>query len=221
MGRRIRGAAFPGLLAALLLAVAASRAQATTIVITFEDFPDAFAQTAFPASYAGLTWTNWQHYAPLAPYQPNGQNAIFAGPAGGANVNSFAFTDTVFTGAWFSLSPFAAFQGTVQFQLFLDNTLVHTSTTLSSIVNDPSLRFLPSGYSGLVDEVRVVTSAGLIPTDGNAAWIMDDVTFEAVPEPGSLLLLGSGLASAAAWHRRRGRALSRNTSPVSAARRDI
>ena len=49
--------------------------------LTFEDQADSIPfNSPFPASYQGITWTNWRHYAPYTPngYFPDGVNAIFA-----------------------------------------------------------------------------------------------------------------------------------------------
>src|SRR4029453_11353801 len=40
----------------------------------------------------------------------------------------------------------------------------------------PALTFLPSGYAGLVDEVRVISLGNSMLSIGSV-WIMDDVTF--------------------------------------------
>jgi hypothetical protein len=65
--------------AGLGIDVSTAGSTASTI-IDFEDQPDSFANTPFPASYQGVTWTNWKHYAPYTVngYQPHGVNAIFA-----------------------------------------------------------------------------------------------------------------------------------------------
>jgi hypothetical protein len=78
------------------------------------------------------------------------------------------------------------------------NNLLATSGTLQL---GPTPTFLPSGYLGWN-----VTTVGVV---GYASIrVMDDVTYEVagapvVPEPASLLLLGTGLVGLARWRRRR------------------
>jgi hypothetical protein len=183
----------------LLTLVALARpAAATQIVVTFEDQDDIIGfQTPFPTTYAGITWTDWRHYAPYAgPYDADGVNAIYAGDDGA----KFEFSDQVFAGASFS-APYLFAPGyvgsTLYFELYLDGALVHTSGNLSS----DQLSFLSSGYSGLVDEVVVRSDAPMMTSIG-AAWIMDNVTF-GVPDTGSTFaLLGGSLAALALLRRR-------------------
>ena len=119
-------------------------------VIGFEDQPDVISPTTtpFPSSYHGMTWTNWLHYAPYPTlYRQHGVNAIFAAVDGAR----FTFGPRVFIGARFS--RFAGAPGDVYFELYRSASLVWTSTVLADV--PPQLTFLPSGYLGMVDEVRV------------------------------------------------------------------
>ena len=52
---------------------------------------------------------------------------------------------------------------------------MHTSATLAD--TPPTLTFLPSGYGGLVDEVRVRSLGSTIVAAGST-WVMDDITFQ-------------------------------------------
>lgn len=191
----------------LVMLAVARPATASPIVIDFEDQPDVMGGGPFPVSYQGVTWTadHWLQYAPYEPngYDPDGVNAIYAADVshGPDSFSSFTFPDQVFVGASFS-APLIfdpRFISRLFFELYDNGSLVHTSADLGS----GALTFLPSGYGGLVDEVRVVTlrnggTQGSLMTPGGSAWIMDNVTFDIpaaaeVPEPASLLLLGSGL----------------------------
>jgi hypothetical protein len=139
-------------------------------VIDFEDQPDSMpVGTSLPTSYVGMTWTNWQEYAPYpAPYLSHGANSIF--PRGdGASI---AFAARMFLGAWFSRAP--GHPGDVYFEMYRNGTLVALSPILPE--TGPQLVFLPSGYQGLVDQI-VVRSLGGSAIPGSSWWVMDDVTF--------------------------------------------
>jgi len=143
------------------------RGDLSATVVDFEDVADSvpFYQP-FPASYHGITWTGWYHYAPYgAPYQPHGVNAVFSlGDAA-----SFSFPEQMFVGASFSRNP--TYPGRVYFELYDRRQLVWTSSDLADL--PPQRTFLPSGFAGLVDEVRVRS------TTGAGGWLIDDVTFAA------------------------------------------
>ena len=90
----------------------------------------------------------------------------------------------IFDGAYFS-----GFDD-VQFNLYIGATLVGTSSVLSLGGIGPSTHgptFLASGYAGPVDTVGIVGD--------RSYFVMDNFTFEQVPEPSTLLLLGIGAIS--------------------------
>src|SRR5262249_41636546 len=63
---------------------------------------------------------------------------------------------------------------------YRSGSLVATSGVLAQ--TQPHLTFLPSGYNGLVDEVRVI-ALGTSMTAAGSPWIMDDVSFADGPTP--------------------------------------
>jgi len=156
---------------------------ASATVINFDDLPDGLV----PDGYQNVTWYGeWTNYTePQDPYNPHS-------PPGrvydGLTDAKFTFNSpVVFNGAWFAGYDFAP----VQFQGYLNGVLEFTSGTLAPS-NVPT--FLDSGYAGLVNEIHVLSP-------DPDFFVMDDVTF--TPEPGSLVLMGTGLAGLAGYLRRK------------------
>jgi hypothetical protein len=182
------------------LALVAGAPSATADTLDFEEFPDSFSTAAFDGSYGGIDWGTglWQHYAPYPEgwYLPNGVNAIYGAYPAQPNPVSFSFEDggRVFEGASFN----GAVSQTLQYLLYSGDTLVHTSAEFELTALDP-MSFYESGYSGVVDRVEIHSE---VPS----YWIMDDVTFSAVPEPATAILCAAALLAGAGVRRlRRGR----------------
>lgn len=182
----------------LVLAMAAPFASAT--VVTFDDLTD---DGLVPADYAGLDWSasSWFQYGgEQSPYTPHsGDRRATLGFDGSSATSAIGFlTPSSFQGAWF-----AGFDGVnVAIDLYFAGSLV-ASTSLLNLSDSPA--FLGSGYAGLVDRL-------VFRSNDPAFFVMDDLTFSAVPEPASGALALGGLAVAALVIRRR-----KTSSPINAA----
>lgn len=152
------------------------------IVADFEDAPVCDNTRPNMGVYAGIDFmSQWTCYAsPQPPFNPaSGTNRVYA-VDGSANASSAFFSflggPVNFLGAYFSGSA------NVVFNLFLGGSLMASS---GSLLTTGTPTFLSAGYAGPVDKVQVV--------GGDVNWVMDDVTYSVVPEPGAILLLGTGL----------------------------
>lgn len=152
-------------------------------VIDFDDLKGDNIQV--PDGYGGVAdWGGWVYYGfDQFPYNPHSApNRVYNNTDG---VFGFGY-DAFFDGAWF------AGHDTVQFELYLDGDLVHTSEIVDNM-SDGVVRWLPSGYDLAIDTVKVLGNLGF--------FVMDDVTYHKVPAPATISLLG--LAGLFARRRRR------------------
>ncbi len=176
--------------------LAAGAANAT--VVTFDDLS---GTDIVPDGYGGIIWNGvYQYYDdPQSPFTPASPAERAYGACNCLTDNSFFFAAPVtFNGAYFAGQPYA----TNDFELLLGGVVVATSASLT-LSATPT--FLASGYSGLVDQVDVQTNSP-------GHWVIDNITYNGVPEPGAwaLMLIGFGLVGGAL--RRRVAALSAQTS---------
>jgi PEP-CTERM motif len=97
--------------------------------------------------------------------------------------------------------------------LDINNALLESHFVEPGTVANGSFSFLGVVFdSSIVGRVRITTGNAILgPNDGAGIDVvaMDDFIFgepQKVPEPGTLLLMGAGLAGIAAWGRKRGKA---------------
>jgi hypothetical protein len=185
---------------AMLSVAAAINVHASEVIVTFDDLPAATLPGALvPSPYGGINWHDEFLYfggvvSNFPPHSP--PNRAYAPGLLDANFNFV--TPQVFDGAWFSGPQNTA---NVSFNLFLGGSKVGTSSILGVT---PNAVFLSSGYSGLVDQVDVITTAA-------GFYAMDDVTYgtsgppPVVPEPSTFALAGMGAIALVGygWRRRR------------------
>jgi hypothetical protein len=172
------------------LAVAPARAE----VVNFDDLP---VFTIVPSNYAGLTWgPDWtvvddaeyagygNTYGAPSPRTAayNGDGVLSVSLTSGAD---FDFIGAYFTG-WASDDDYAPYTST---------SITVEGYNGGSFVGSVSMPLSADRYDWLAANLRGVDELRF-RNDGVDArwWLVDDLTYEPVPEPGTLALLGGGLA---------------------------
>lgn len=168
------------LISGLLAASALASAPASAAVVNFDSLQGG---GPMPGVYGDIAWEQGWHYLTSA-FPPFNAHSSPTRVFSDAAEKSFTFLepDQVFRGAWFAGYYY------VSLNLYNDGLLVHSSPTLELFGTGPA-RYLSTGYMGLVDKVTVVGVAG--------AYVMDDVTYGEVPEPGVPELMIAGMLAAA------------------------
>ena len=182
------------------------------VLITFDDLTETASGSFIANGYQGLVWSN---YASLNAVQfpmmfPGyGTNGFYYGMVSASNVafnalgtpvevdsisSSFNFFSAFLTGAWHS-------NLNVEVQGFRSGSMVYDQTVTVSATNASLFVF---NYLN-VDRVYFNSFGGqtAFASDGGNHFVMDDFTFEFVPEPSTLLLTGIGAAVLLSFRRRR------------------
>lgn len=212
---------FFGYLAFLLLLVFTSVPPARADLVTFDDIPESNDNGYF--GYHDLNWLEVTIYDPYAHTIGSALSGYNYGMVSGPNVafnpffndseinsatNYFNFYSVYFTGAWRSNLNIEvqAFSGTNYIDygygieggtdLVYDTNVIASATTPTlftfNLLNINRLRFVSSGGQ----------DAGFDP--GGDAWpvyVMDNFSFDLVPEPSSILLAILGALGLVACHR--------------------
>jgi hypothetical protein len=201
--------ALSGVLLALLAFSTPSIWSATTV--TFDNLSETATGSFVPNGYQGLIWSNFFCFnAILATNRPEvGVSGYYYGMVSASNVaynpfgnpagidsagTNFNFLSVYLTGAWHS-------NLNVEVQGFRAGSLLYDTTVIASATNAALFTF---DYLD-IDRLYFSSFGGqaAFPVDGGNHFVMDNFTFELVPEPSSLLLTAGGLLTLWAFLKRK------------------
>jgi hypothetical protein len=188
------------LLAALLAGVAAVPANAA--VLTFDDIA-ADSIGYIPDGYGGFDWTNMAYIQGSAVYPTSGyENGAVSGTYVAFNDSEFIASAAATSFNFYSAYLTAAWRNglSIEVQGFLGATMLYNQTV---VVNPNSPTLFNFNYFG-IDRLQLRGIGGTYAGFGwdGTHFAMDNFDAAGVPEPMSLLLLGSGLAGLAVRRRR-------------------
>jgi hypothetical protein len=170
-------------------------------IVTFDDLSETGTGSFVPTGYQGLIWSNfWCFNAILATNRNEvGVSGTYYGMVSASNVaynpfaapvevdspsTNFSFLSAYMTGAWNS-------NLNIEIQGFRSGTLVYDTTVVAGATNPTLFTF---NYLN-VDRLYFNSFGGqpAFGTVPNTIFVMDNFTFEFVPEPSSLLLTAGGV----------------------------
>jgi hypothetical protein len=179
-------------------------------VITFDDIPTPHIYASIPNGYQGLSWsTDFSCLNAVSFTSGFGPNGYIYGLVGGSNVayngsgspveidalTNFDFLSAYFTGAWNS-------NLNIEVQGYSGTNLLDDQTVIASATNPTLFTFNYLDIDRLTFNSFGGQNAGFI-NSGGENFVMDDFTFEFIPEPSSLLLTILGAVTLWAFVKRK------------------
>jgi hypothetical protein len=188
-------------------------------VVTFDDLSETGSGSYLTASYQGLVWSNFlvnnsilftnvlPHFFPGAP--SNGLSGNYYGMVSASNVavngignpaeidsmgTNFNFHSAYLTGEWNS-------NLNIEVQGFRGGSLVYSQVVVASAISPTLFTF---DYEN-IDRLYFSNLGGdpAFGTPSAPQLILDNLTFEFVPEPSTILLTGAGAALLLAFRKRK------------------
>ena len=167
--------------------------------------------TQVPDGYGGFTWNGGFYVEGNSAYD-SGYGNTYGAPSGGAAYNGFgdspltvnSATPFYFNGAdfttWAEFDAYASFSSTT--------VTIAAYDASSTFIGSVTATLSPTGYNFVAGNFANVSSLVFTNDCGTCSglwYMMDNFTYNAsaTPEPGTLVMLGSGLLAAAGMIRRR------------------
>jgi PEP-CTERM motif len=183
-----------------VLTFSAASAHSQTVV-TFDDLPSSFGGAFISTGYQGLSWSNFAVCDAFLQVNDSGTNGYIYGMVSASNVafnaggspaeidahgTNFDLLSTYLTGAWNS-------NLNIEVQGFRSGTLLYNTTVVVSATSPTLFTF---NYLD-IDRLYFNSFGGEPAFDGidETQFVMDNLTFEFIPEPSSLLLAALGSLS--------------------------
>ncbi len=167
-------------------------------VVNFDDLSGSGVLT----SYGGITWTNWTYdsgVSGLPAHSPSTRvHKTTISPASWEFAQPVRFMGAYMNGS-FLMNGQQVIYADVSYALYDGVGAMPVYTSPFTTLTSSAMTWVGCEYAGPVK--RVVINEPIMRV--NPTWAMDDVTYEAVPEPSSLMGLAAGVGGLAALIRRR------------------
>lgn len=180
---------------AIVTAVILGCGSAWAGVLTFGPATTPGNFNGMPANYGGFVWgPNWGVMS-NGYYDSVYQNS-YGAPSGAAASNEGGVlsvttsSNSVFN---FDGALFSAFAANDSFQGFSSTTITVNGYNGTTLVGSATMNLTPNGFTYLNASLNGVDRLDFLSSGSPQWWLMDNFTYNSTPEPGSLLLFGTGL----------------------------
>lgn len=178
-------------------------------VLTFGPVCSGACSTALmPAGYGGFTWDP-NIYVVSNTYFMGGYGNTYGAPSGGAAFNAFGDSPVMVSSSpfYFSGADFTTWAGGDAYQGYSSVTVtIDAYDALSNHIGSVTATLSPTGYNFVTANFANVSELVFTNDCGSCSgrwWLMDNFTYNPTPEPGTLLMFGSGVLGLAGLIRRK------------------